>query len=273
MLTKKMKQKLILFLKEDIAGKDITTSLITEKNCKAKIILRENAVVSGLEEAKFVFEVSGIKVKLNAVNGREYKKGKVLIELNGKNKKILSSERTALNVLARMSGIASVARQAQKIAGKTRIMLTRKTSPGLNEFDKKAATEAGIMPHRKNLNEAYLIKENHIKFNSITELINKAKKTNKKNRQKKLIEVEVKNFIELKEAIKAKPDVIMLDNFSARNAKKALKETKKAGIKTELSGNINFSNLKDYAELKPEFISMGFLTHSVKSINLSLLLT
>jgi len=274
MLTEKMKKKLIDFAKEDISGKDITTSLVTEKKCTAVIKLKEKAVVSGLEEAKFLFQNFGIKTKISAKNGKEYGKGKILIKLEGSNKKILSAERTSLNVLSRMSGIATTAKKAQKISGKTKIMLTRKTAPGLNEFDKKAATEAGILPHRKNLNTAFLIKENHLQFNSISELIKKAKKMNSKRKEKKIIEVEVKNLKELKEAVKAEPDVIMLDNFSLKNAKKAVKEirSKKKKIKIELSGGIDFSNLKKYSSLKADFISLGFLTHSVKGINLTLLL-
>jgi len=269
-----MKKKLISFLKEDVSGKDISTALISEKKCSAEIKLKEKAVISGLEEAKYLFEFNGIKTKVYAKNGKEFNKRKVLMKLFGSNKKILSAERTALNVLSRMSGIATLSSKAQKISGKTKIMLSRKTASGLNEFDKKAGIEAGILPHRKNLNSAFLIKENHLRFNSIEELIEKAKKENKKNKQKKVIEVEVKNFKEIKQAVKAKPDVIMLDNFSAKNAKKALKEIRKnKGIKVELSGNINFSNLKKYSSLKADFISMGFLTHSVKGINLSLLLT
>jgi nicotinate-nucleotide pyrophosphorylase (carboxylating) len=273
MLTKEMKKKLVSFVKEDIAGKDITTELIKEKECKAIIKLKENAVVSGLEESKFLFEFFGVKAKLNAVNGRKYKKGKILMKLNGSNKKILSVERTALNVLSRMSGIATSCKKAQEIAGRNcKIMLTRKTLPGLSEFDKKAGREAGILPHRKNLNEAFLIKENHLKFNSIKELTSKARKENKKRKEKKKIEVEVKNFNELREAIKAKPDIIMLDNFSLGRAGKAIKEIRKTKIKIEVSGNINFLNLKKYASLKPDFISIGMLTHSVKAINLSLLI-
>lgn len=274
MLSKKMKQKLISFVKEDIAGKDITTSLVTERKCNAAIKIKEKAVVSGLEEAKFLFQKFGVKVKVLAKNGREYKTGKVLMKLNGSNKKILSVERTALNILSRMSGIATLAKKAQKNS-KAKIMLTRKTCPGFSEFDKKAGIDAGILSHRKNLNTAFLIKENHLKFNSISELIEKAKKVNflrkSLNKKRKVIEVEVRNLNEVREAIKAKTDVIMLDNFSLKNARKAVKEIRKTKIKIELSGNINFSNLKKYSSLKADFISMGLLTHSVKGINLSLL--
>ncbi|PIN98309.1 MAG: nicotinate-nucleotide diphosphorylase (carboxylating) [Candidatus Diapherotrites archaeon CG10_big_fil_rev_8_21_14_0_10_31_34] len=287
MISKKMKKKLVEFVREDIAGKDITTELITEKKCNAIIKLKEKAVVSGLEEAKFLFEFFRVKTKVLAKNGKKYNKGKTLIKLKGSNKQILIAERTALNVLSRMSGIATSAKKAQKIAGKNcKIMLTRKTCAGLNELDKKAGIEAGILPHRKNLNSAFLIKENHLKFGSIQELIQKAKKMNKKNKEKtgkgkqknkltekKLIEVEIQNFFELNQAIKAKPDVIMLDNFSLKNAGKALKEIRKTKIKIEVSGNINFENLREYSSLKPDFISMGLLTHSVKGINLSLLVS
>ena len=278
MLSEKMKKKLVSFVKEDIAGKDITTALVTEKKCNGIIKLKEKAVVSGLDEAKFLFESFEVKAKILGKNGKKYTKGKTLIKLKGSNKKILLVERTALNVLSRMSGIATLAKKAQKIGGKKpRIMLTRKTCIGINELDKKAGTEAGILPHRRNLNAAFLIKENHLKFNSIEELIRKAKKVNflrkSLNKKRKLIEIEVKNLNEVKKAIKAKPDVILLDNFSVKNAGKAIKEIKKnKNIKIELSGNINFSNLRKYSNLKPDFISMGLLTHSVKGINLTLLI-
>ncbi len=274
MLSKKMKQKLVSAVKEDIAGKDITSSLLKEKKCTAKIKLKENAVISGLEETKLLFEHFGIKTKLQTKNGKKYLKGKTLMKLKGSNKKILSAERTALNILGRMSGIASLGAKAQKISGKPKIMLTRKTCLGLNEFDKKAGKEAGILSHRKNLNSDFLIKENHLKFSSIPKLIKKAKKYNKKNKTKKIIEIEVKNLSEVRQAIKAEPDIIMLDNFSVKQAEKAVKEIRKKNkkIKIEVSGNINFENLKKYAETKPDFISMGLITHSVKSINLSLLM-
>ncbi len=274
MLSEKMKTKLTELVKEDVSGKDISGSLITEKKCNAIIKLKEKAVVSGIEETKFLFESYGIKVKALAINGKTYNKGKILLKLFGSNKKILLVERTALNVLSRMSGIATLSNKAQKIAGKTKIILTRKTFPGFNEFDKKAGIEGGILPHRKNLNSAFLFKENHLKFDSISELIEKAKKENKNKKEKKVIEVEVKNLSEVKEAVKTKADVIMLDNFSLKEAKKAIKEIRKTkNIKIELSGGINLSNLKKYSKLKADFISMGFLTHSVKGINLTLLLT
>lgn len=267
MLSKMQKKKLLEALKEDIAKGDITSNLLKPKKSSAFITAKEQCILAGIEEASFLFKSKGLKVKSLKKDGNKAKKGEKIMEINGLNKSILAVERTALNFLARMSGIATACSYAQKIAGKnTLIALTRKTAPLLNSFDKKAGMIAGIYPHRINLSSGILIKDNHLAFESIENIVRKARKKGYKN-----IEVECSNLHEVNEAIKANADIIMLDNFSVKEARKAVKKIReKSKAMIELSGNINFNNLKAYSKLRPDMISLGMLTHSVKAINFNL---
>ena len=265
-----MKKQLSQILKNDISKGDITSALLTPKKCTTEIVLNENAYVSGLEEAKFLFS----KVKVNAVSkvkdGTYAKKGKVIMTISGTNKNILSAERTALNVLGRMSAVTSKCAEAKKIIGnsKTKVAVTRKTMPGFNDFDKKAAESAGIWSHRKNLNDAVLLKENHLNFfKTPADAVLSAKKKYKN----KLIEIEAETLKEALNSAPSKPDIIMLDNFSPTRAKKAISEIRKiCSCKIELSGGITLKNLQNYKSLGADIISMGSLTTDAKGINFSL---
>ncbi len=264
-----MKQKLLNFVKEDISGKDVTSSLINSSNCKAIIKTNSSGIIAGLEEVSFLFKSRKVRVKLFVKDGDKIKRGQKIMELNGVNKYILVIERTALNVLGRMSGVATNAFNLQK-KSLVPISATRKTLPGFNEFDKKACVIAGVLPHRKNLNEMVLLKENHLVFfNTVQEAIKKAKKTFK---GKKKIEVEVTSLKQALGAVKAKPNIIMLDNFSIKKARRTIKELKKINPKTiiELSGGINLKNLHAYSLLKPSFISLGEITKNAKQLDFSL---
>jgi len=180
MLEKKLKQKLISTAREDINGKDITSALLKEKNSEAKIISSQICTLAGIEEITFLFNHFGIKVVSGKKDGNKTKKNQVILKISGSNKKILSLERTALNVLGRMSGVATICKKASTIAkNKTKIYLTRKTMPGFSLFDKKACRFGGVFPHRKNLNESILIKENHLKFESIPIILQKSRRQKK----------------------------------------------------------------------------------------------
>jgi len=266
MLSSEEKKRILMALKDDISKGDITSALLEPKKAKAIIIAKEKCILAGIEEALFLFKSQKLKAIALKNDGEKAKKNEKIILIKGNNKKILSVERTALNFLSRMSGIATACFKAQRIAKKTRIALTRKTAPLLNYFDKKAAIKAKVLPHRMNLSSGILIKDNHLAFESIESLVKKARKKNYKN-----IEVECKNLKEVREAIKSKADIIMLDNFSINKARKAIKLIKeKSNALIEISGNINFNNLKNYSKLRANIISMGALTHSVKAINFSL---
>ena len=277
MLNSKMKKQLFQILRNDISKGDITSALIPKQKCTAEIALNENAYVSGLEEAKFLFSKMNVKSILKVKEGVYAKKGKVIMQLSGSNRHILSVERTALNVLSRMSAVTSQCAKAKKLIGtsktksagnKTQIAVTRKTMPGFNDFDKKAAKISGVWAHRQNLNTAFLIKENHLKFFKFpAEAIFAAKKKHKT----KIVEIEVETLKEALNSASANPDIIMLDNFSPARAKKAIKKIRKlCKCKIELSGGISFKNLRTYNNLGADIISMGSLTTNAKSIDFSL---
>lgn len=276
-----MKKKLREFLEEDISKGDITSSLIPRKKCVARIFAKQSCTVSGLEEAVFLFKTQGIAVKQKAKDGGKVGNDETVLEIIGDNRKILSTERTALNVISRMSGISTITKKAIELLEKkcnaserkikrirTLITCTRKTFPGFNEFDKKAVEIAGGWPHRKNLNEMIMIKDNHLIFVGIKETVAFGKKKFKG----KKIEIEVQNEKQLREAIESKADIIMLDNFSPEKAEKAIEAIHKQNrhVQIELSGGITLKNLRRYGRLSADFISLGEITHSVKAMDFSL---
>jgi len=272
MLSLNLKQKLIKIAKEDIGKIDATSFLIKGKTTKASIIAGESCVIGGIEEAVFLFNHFGVKTLKKKKDSSIIKKGQSVLIVFGNNKKILGVERTVLNILGRMSGVATLCSKATKIAKrKSKIFLTRKTMPGFNDFDKRACVYGGVYPHRINLSESILIKENHLKFETISNLIKKAKQKKKKLKVKE-IEIEVENQKEALIAVKNSPDVIMLDNFSPQNAKKTIRKIRSINkkVQIELSGGINLKNLKNYVNLKANRISMGQLTRDSRMIDFSL---
>ena len=272
MLSQKMRQKLLQAAREDIGGLDISSSLLREQKAFAKITANENCVLAGIEEAKFLFSAFGVKTVSAKKDGSSVKKGETVLRVFGSNKKILSVERTALNFLGRMSGVAAICARAKKIAGsKTKIFLTRKTMPLLNEFDKKACVFGGVFSHRKNLRESFLIKDNHLEFGSVEELLKKAI-LQKKNFSAKEVEIEAQNLKQAMIAADCGADVVLLDNFSAKNAKIAIGKIRKTNkkVEIELSGGINLKNLKRYVSLGACRVSMGELTKSAPMVDFSL---
>jgi len=270
MLSLKMKKKLKEILADDICGSDVTSALVPERKCRAKIVAKESCTIAGLEEVKFLFKSNGVNAGSSFRDGERVRKHSVILKLAGKNQTVFSIERTALNILGRMSGVATVCAEAKKIAKKNAtVAATRKTMPGFNVFDKKAAKSAGIWPHRLNLNEFVLLKDNHLPFfKSPFEAVVAARK---KYGSSKKIEVEVDTLQQAFDAAGAKPEIIMLDNFSPAKARGAVKNLRKVFKgKIELSGGITLCNLKQYSAAKPDLISMGGLTHSVKSCDFAL---
>jgi len=268
MLSSQMKKRLVAILKDDIGKGDVTSALLQPKKCTAKVVAGETCVVAGLEEAKFLFNHLGVKAKALAKDGSKVRKGKAVLSLHGLNKKILLAERTALNVLSRMSEVATTCADAKKAAKNVTVALTRKTMPGFNLFDKKAALLAGIWPHRINLRSFVLLKDNHLPFfDSAHEAVAAARK----KYGKKKVEIEVDNMQQALDAASAKPDIIMLDNFKPKKAKAAVKRLRKVfSGKIELSGGIDSKNLVQYAKAKPDIISMGCLTYATKWRDFSL---
>lgn len=271
MLSEELKKRLILFLDDDHWQQDATSAVTPEKTATAAIKANESATLAGLEEALFLFAHAGLTVQAKKKDGDVVHAGDVVLQATGSNRAILSVERTALNVLSRMSGVATLCRQAQGMAGSdTTLALTRKTVPGFNAFDKKAADVAGIFSHRMHLEEAVLIKENHLEFFACAaDAVTAARKAQKSG---KAVEIEVRDLDELRSALSVRPDMVLLDNFSLSKAEEAVAWCRQHApdVKIELSGGIRLSNVAAFAALKPDYISLGALTKQALSVDFSL---
>jgi nicotinate-nucleotide pyrophosphorylase (carboxylating) len=272
-----VEQKLIEFLAEDVGEGDVTATAIIPQNLvvKAEVIAKAEGIVAGIKEAVILAESMGLKVTSKVADGSKVKNTQVLLEISGDAQTILSVERTLLNLLSRMSGIATkthtLTEQLAKAKVKARIAATRKSAPGLLYFDKKAVAIGGGDPHRLHLDDMLLIKDNHLAIvGSAEEAVKKAKANTS---FAKKIEVEVTNTQDALKAAKAGADIVMLDNFSPKQAKEAGEALRKAGfdrVLLEVSGGITAETLLEYASAEVDIISMGELTHSVKALDISL---
>ncbi|MEJ5261992.1 MAG: carboxylating nicotinate-nucleotide diphosphorylase [Ignavibacterium sp.] len=274
-----IKKIISLALEEDIGKGDITSIATIRKNQKAvgKFLVKENGVIAGLSIAKQVMKSvdSKIKFKTFIKDGSKVNAGEIVAEVSDNARSILTAERTALNFLQRMSGIATAASiYAEAVAHtKAKVIDTRKTAPGLRILDKMAVKLGGCDNHRFGLYDMFLIKDNHIEIaGSITNAVNDCRKFMQKKKKKFLIEVETKNLAEVEEAISSNVDIIMLDNFQIESMIKAVKMVN-GKCKVEASGGINLNTIKSVAETGVDFISVGGLTHSVKALDISLEIT
>ncbi len=263
-------------LKEDVKTGDITTKATISKSKKVigKFLVKADGIIAGLEIAKAVFKTVDPKIKfeIKINDGTKVKIGDVAAIVTGKAQSLLTAERTALNFLQRMSGIATSANLfAEKVNHtKAKVIDTRKTVPGLRTLDKLAVKLGGCANHRIGLYDMFLIKDNHIEVaGSITKAVEACVNYNKKHRAKFKIEVETKNLIEVEEALKTKADIIMLDNFEVDEMKKAVNLIN-GKCKVEASGGVNPDTIKSIAETGVDYISVGALTHSVKALDISL---
>uniref|UniRef100_A0A7C5Z043 Probable nicotinate-nucleotide pyrophosphorylase [carboxylating] n=1 Tax=Caldicellulosiruptor owensensis TaxID=55205 RepID=A0A7C5Z043_9FIRM len=260
-------------LVEDMPYGDVTTQLLIpqESISSAVFLSKENGILCGIDVAKRVFEILDVSIKFEKLkaDGDYIQKGDVLARIQGNTRAILMGERLALNLLQRMSGIATFTNMlAQKIKGyKATVTDTRKTIPLLRMLDKYAVFVGGGKNHRYSLSDAVLIKDNHIKaIGSITEAVKRAKE-NVPHTMK--VEVEVRNMQEFEEALLSGADIIMLDHFTVDEMKKAV-EKAEGRVLIEASGNINIDNIEEIAKTGVDIISVGSITHSVKSLDISL---
>jgi len=260
------------FLKEDIGSGDISGAVVPDVRVKAHIKACEDGVLAGLEEAKQVFEHFGLGAQTAFSDGAEIKRGDVVLEISGNARSILAAERTALNILGRMSGIATLTRKCVQRSRGVTVAGTRKTTPGFREFEKKAIVLGGGCPHRYNLAEAILLKDNHIAVAGLEKAIKSAKKMY----PGKEIEVEVDNVEDALKAAQLGADIIMFDNMDPKEIKDAIELLKEKGlrerVKLEASGGIMLDNLDDYVNTGVDVISMGMLTHSARWLNFSLII-
>ncbi len=272
---KKIIKLLDEFLKEDIGTGDVTTDSIAPADLKihGEFIVKQKGIIAGLEVIKLLFSLidKASNVQSNFHDGDSVLAGYIIATINGPACGILKGERTALNILQRMSGIATLTNQYVKaVKGTSAIILdTRKTAPGLRIFDKWAVSIGGGQNHRSGLYDMILIKENHITIaGSITHAV---KRVRHKYNNRYFIEVEVRNMDELEEAIGLKPDRILLDNMSISQLKEAVRMNN-GQIPLEASGNINLGNVRKIAEAGVNYISIGGITHSAQALDISLIL-
>jgi nicotinate-nucleotide pyrophosphorylase (carboxylating) len=259
-------------LEEDIGCGDITTSLLIsgEHISKGAYIAKENFVLSGFPFAKEVFRIIDPSIEWNVffAEGSEVNDGDILAEITGKTHAVLAGERVSLNILQRLSGIATVTRlYADRVKGlKARLVDTRKTAPCLRFMEKYAVRTGGGHNHRFGLFDGILIKDNHIKaVGDIREAIKLARAAHHLTK----VEVEVENLNDLKEAIEAGADIIMLDNMPVGDIKEAVKISK-GRVLLEASGGVKLANVRDIAETGVDLISVGALTHSAPAADISL---
>jgi len=274
------RKALLNFLREDIGRGDITSNSVLKPNLLASSTIlckdSEQAVVAGLREVGIVFDLCKCSCTALVDEGSMVSRGNEVLRIKGRARDILKAERTALNLLMRMSGIATETKKfvevVKKISKDIEIAGTRKTAPGLRSFDKKAIKIGGGRTHRNSLDEMVLIKDNHLVLTgSIGESISSAKKLVGNNIK---VECEVTDLQSAIEAINFGADVIMLDNFSPQEVENATRVLKELGLRQkcllEISGGISLANVSQFAKSNPDIISVGSLTHSVKSVDFSL---
>ena len=264
------------FLQEDISNGDVTSDLFIDSNSisNAQILSREPGILSGRKELTQIFDHFKIKSDWLFQDGGYFDSNTEIVKLNGLSKSLLLSERVSLNLLGHMSGIATSTNHAvtitKKISPNTNISATRKTLPGLRKYEKYSVIVGGGLPHRYDLNEMILIKDNHYKLiTNLKESINAARYKIDSNKK---IELEVDSLESALNAVDLDVDIILLDNMTPEDISKFISKIKSISKPplTEASGGINLSNLESYALTQVDIISMGALTHSSKSIDFSL---
>ena len=266
-------------LEEDRYDGDVTTLATIEPDQMGFGIVRAKApgIAAGVAVAEQVFQVidPGIQIKQVVIDGAQVESGDVLLEAGGKVASLLVAERTALNFMQRMSGIATRTRMyVQKVAHTgTKILDTRKTAPGLRYFDKEAVKIGGGQNHRFGLFDMVLIKDNHVDAaGGIVQAIERARSYLGEKGIAMKIEVEVRSIDELRQAVSAGPDIILLDNFSVDELSGTVSYAREnaPGILLEVSGNVGLHNVTEIAETGVDYISVGELTHSVRALDLSM---
>lgn len=266
-------QLILMALREDISSEDVTTNAVMRepKAGSAQLICKQDGVIAGLDVFKRVFQLldETSNVTLYCKDGDPVKNGDLLADVTGDIRALLSGERTALNYLQRMSGIATYTRNVADLlkGSKTKLLDTRKTTPNMRIFEKYAVKVGGGYNHRYNLSDGILIKDNHIgAAGGVAKAIEMAKEYAPFVRK---IEVEVENLTMLQEALDAGANIIMLDNMSVEDMKKAV-EMAAGKAETECSGNVTKENIARLADIGVDYISSGALTHSAPILDVSL---
>ena len=273
-----LEEKLRQLLAEDVGQGDATSAAVVPEGLtvEAGVLSKEAGVAAGIEETTILAESLRLSVKAEVADGEKIRNRQTVMKISGDAQTILSAERTILNLLSRMSGIATATRRLmeklQKANLTAKIAATRKTAPGLSFFDKKAVLVGGGDPHRLRLDDLILIKDNHVAIAGSVE--NALKRAKQAASFSKKIEVEVASTADAMKAAEAGADIVMLDNFSPSQVEETVEALKKAGyfgkVLLEVSGGVTEQNILDYASAQVDVISMGTLTHSVKALDISL---
>lgn len=263
---------------DDIGFEDITTCALIPPglNVKGQIISKEEGIVAGVELAFEIFREFGVETEILKNDGEKIRPNQIIMEIEGDPRKILTLERTVLNLMMRMSGIATLTSEMVEMVRKVNpdvlVAGTRKTTPGLQFFEKKAIRSGGGDTHRYRLDDSILIKDNHLALvGGVTEALSRARKYASFTKK---IEIEVETMEEALEAARASADIIMLDNMSSNEVTNVLTALGKEGLRDnviiEVSGGINLDNIMQFAKTGADVISAGYITHSAKSLDLSL---
>jgi nicotinate-nucleotide pyrophosphorylase (carboxylating) len=257
-------------LMEDTGFGDITSRLLGDIKGSASIIVKEDCILSGLQYVKYLFELRGLQVNLLAKNGDNVQKGTKIVEVSGLYQRIFEVERTALNLLTRMSGIATetkkLVERVREVNPHCRVACTRKTV--LRFFDKEAVITGGGDTHRFRLDDMILLKDNHVRILGIKEAITRAKRVS----FSKKVEVEVSTQEDAATAVECGADVVMLDNMTPEDVEETVAHVRKMNPNTviEVSGEVNKETIKMYAQTGVDIVSLGYITHSIKVVNMSL---
>jgi nicotinate-nucleotide pyrophosphorylase (carboxylating) len=263
------------FIDEDAPFGDVTSEfVIPDVACRAVIRAEQDGVTAGLLEAAALFSHFGVEVRQDIHDGETVKAGTVLLSLSGPAKKVLLVERTALNIIGRMSGIATQTRKLVDLVKeenpRCRVAGTRKTCPGLRVLDKKAVTLGGGDPHRSGLSDGVLIKDNHLVLVPVKEAITRAKTASAYRK----VEVEVETTKDALAAAQAGVDILLFDNMTPDSIRTTIRELEQAGLRDkviiELSGGITAETIQDYARTGADLISLGALTHTVRNFSVTL---
>lgn len=269
-----------LFLREDTGDFDLFHDLLPDKSIRARIIVKQDGTLAGITEATQIFDYCGVLTSCKRNDGETVADGEIVLELVGDARAVLQSERIALNFIGRMSGIATLTRQCVEMIARAgvgtdtdmgvRIASTRKTTPGFRKFEKKAVVIGGGDPHRFNLTDAVMIKENHIRLYGMETAYGYARCVS----FTKKVEIEVETAVDAIHAAKLGADIIMFDNMGADQIREAVSGLVEQGLRgsvlLEASGGITMDNLVTYAGTGVDMISMGALTHSSRWLDFSL---
>lgn len=271
---KLLEKRFLEMIEEDQGDLDITTEFTPNKKVRAEIIANEEGIVSGIYELEVLFRLFDIRAKPLVRDGEKIKKEQQVFSLMGDSKDILLVERTALNILSRMSGVSTLSRE---FINKTKrfnvkVAATRKTTPLFSYFEKRAVKIAGGDMHRFNLSDEVLIKDNHLRmFRDVGKAVKTAKKSTSFTKK---VEIEVNNTRDAILAVKNGADIIMLDNMSVENIRETIYKLEEEGLREkviiEVSGRINLDNVVRYAETGVDVISIGQITHSAPALDFSL---